>query len=92
MTNVTTGRPVSRQILDRVRRSMEAHQPSVQQLPHLGGEVSAVGRIGGEDMLVGLVTRVLPAEPDAIDRQIAILEGKLRRVSRDTLATRRSPS
>jgi hypothetical protein len=69
---------------------MEAHQPIVQQLPQLGGEVSAVGRIGGEDMLVGFVTRVLPAEPDAIDRQI--LEDKLRRVPRDALATRRSPS
>ena len=43
-------------------------------------------------MLVGFVTRVLPAEPDAIDRQIAILEDKLRRVPRDALATRRSPS
>jgi hypothetical protein len=71
---------------------MEAHQPSVQQLPQLGGEVSAVGRIGGEGMVVGFVTRVLPAEPDAIDRQIAILEDKLRRVPRDALATRRSPS
>jgi hypothetical protein len=71
---------------------MEAHQPIVQQLPQLGGEVSAVGRIGGEDMVVGFVTRVLPAEPDAIDRQIAILEDKLRRVPRHALATRRSPS
>jgi hypothetical protein len=71
---------------------MEAHQPIVQQLPQLGGEVSAVGRIGGEDMLVGFVTRGLPAEPDAIDRQIAILEDKLRHVPRNALATRRSPS
>jgi len=62
MTNVSTGR--ARLAVDigpcqtTLRLSVEAHQPSVQQAPQLGGEVSAVGRIGGEDMLVGFVTRV----------------------------------